>query len=120
MLSALPRSRSGDIRRCSAGQTRSRSVSHWGQNVPCRSYSLYASHEYKVIYDHVYIGCTGLVVEDAPSGLRAGHAAGAKTLAVCTSHTRQEIEDSGAKPDWIVSDLTRCVRSCVTDLAESA
>lgn len=48
-----------------------------------------------------------LVVEDAPSGLRAGCAAGAKTLAVCTSHTRQLIEDSGAKPNWIVSDLTR-------------
>ncbi|KII86404.1 hypothetical protein PLICRDRAFT_114851, partial [Plicaturopsis crispa FD-325 SS-3] len=48
-----------------------------------------------------------LVVEDAPSGLVAGRAAGAKTLAVCTSHTRQAIVDSGAKPDWIVKDLTR-------------
>lgn len=50
---------------------------------------------------------TGLVVEDAPSGIRAGHAAGARTLAVCTSHTRQAIVDSGASPDYIVTDLTR-------------
>jgi len=48
-----------------------------------------------------------LVVEDAPSGIRAGHAAGAQTLAVCTSHTRQAIVDSGANPDYIVRDLTR-------------
>jgi HAD superfamily hydrolase (TIGR01509 family) len=48
-----------------------------------------------------------LVVEDAPSGIRAGHAAGARTLAVCTSHTRQAIVDSGASPDYIVTDLTR-------------
>jgi HAD superfamily hydrolase (TIGR01509 family) len=48
-----------------------------------------------------------LVVEDATSGLQAACAAGAKTLAVCTSHDRQTIENSGAKPNWIVSDLTR-------------
>jgi len=48
-----------------------------------------------------------LVVEDAPSGLRAGHAAGSRVLAVCTSHTRQAIIDSGAKPDFIVKDLTK-------------
>jgi beta-phosphoglucomutase-like phosphatase (HAD superfamily) len=49
----------------------------------------------------------GLVVEDAPSGLKAGHAAGAKTLAVCTSHSRQEIVESGTNPDYIVKDLSR-------------
>lgn len=49
----------------------------------------------------------GLVVEDAPSGLIAGRAAGARTLAVCTSHTRDEIVASGAAPDFIVNDLTR-------------
>lgn len=49
----------------------------------------------------------GLVVEDAPSGLIAGRAAGAHTLAVCTSHTRDEIVASGAAPDFIVDDLTR-------------
>jgi beta-phosphoglucomutase-like phosphatase (HAD superfamily) len=48
-----------------------------------------------------------LVVEDAPSGIRAGHAAGSQTLAVCTSHTRQAIVDSGANPDYIVRDLMR-------------
>lgn len=48
-----------------------------------------------------------LVVEDAPSGIRAGHAAGARTLAVCTSHSRKIIVDSGANPDYIVEDLTK-------------
>lgn len=48
-----------------------------------------------------------LVVEDAPSGLKSGHAAGAKTLAVCTSHTKQQILDSGSNPDYIVDDLTK-------------
>ncbi|KAI0005341.1 HAD-like protein [Russula compacta] len=48
-----------------------------------------------------------LVVEDAPSGLRAGRAAGARTLAVCTSHTRDQIVASGVTPDFIVNDLTR-------------
>jgi hypothetical protein len=54
----------------------------------------------------------GLVVEDAPSGLKAGHAAGAKTLAVCTSHSRQEIVESGTNPDYIVKDLSRLVFCC--------
>jgi beta-phosphoglucomutase-like phosphatase (HAD superfamily) len=49
----------------------------------------------------------GLVVEDAPSGLIAGRAAGARTLAVCTSHTCDKIVASGATPDFIVNDLTR-------------
>ncbi|THH07937.1 hypothetical protein EW145_g3042 [Phellinidium pouzarii] len=47
-----------------------------------------------------------LVVEDAPSGLNAGRAAGSKTLAVCTSHTRQEILNAST-PDYIVKDLTK-------------
>lgn len=46
-------------------------------------------------------------MEDAPSGLIAGRAAGARTLAVCTSHTRDKIVESGAAPDFIVDDLTR-------------
>jgi len=46
-------------------------------------------------------------VEDAPSGLRAGNAAGARTLAVCTSHTRGQIIASGASPEFIVNDLTK-------------
>ncbi|KIP08522.1 hypothetical protein PHLGIDRAFT_117147, partial [Phlebiopsis gigantea 11061_1 CR5-6] len=48
-----------------------------------------------------------LVIEDAPAGIRAGRAAGCKVIAVCTSHTRQQLLDSGARPDYIVEDLTR-------------
>lgn len=51
----------------------------------------------------------GLVVEDAPSGLRAGRAAGSLTLAVCTSVPRATIVESGADPSYIVSDLTKYV-----------
>ena len=46
-----------------------------------------------------------LVVEDAPAGVRSGNAAGSKTLAVITSHTREQIEE--AKPDFIVPNLAR-------------
>ncbi|KAG8805914.1 hypothetical protein FRC17_005273, partial [Serendipita sp. 399] len=45
-----------------------------------------------------------LVVEDAPNGIRSGKAAGAKVLAVLTSHTREAVQ--AAEPDWIVPDLT--------------
>jgi glycerol-1-phosphatase len=59
-----------------------------------------------------------LVVEDAPSGIRSGRAAGAKTLAVLTSHTEEEMLASGVEPDYIVRDLSqyglyfsrRCIR----------
>jgi len=47
----------------------------------------------------------GLVVEDAISGLKAGKASGALTLAVCTSTERAILEVKG-KPDYIVRDLT--------------
>lgn len=50
-----------------------------------------------------------LVVEDAPSGIQAGAAAGAKTLAVCTSHSKVAIL-SESKPDFLVKDLTKCVQ----------
>jgi beta-phosphoglucomutase-like phosphatase (HAD superfamily) len=50
----------------------------------------------------------GLVVEDAISGLTAGRAAGALTLAVCTSTERILLVESG-KPDFIVNDLTKSV-----------
>ncbi|KAI0248092.1 HAD-like protein [Lactifluus subvellereus] len=56
-----------------------------------------------------------LVVEDAPSGLLAGRAAGARTLAVCTSHTRDQIAASGAVPDFIVNDLTSVSARWVDD-----
>ena len=52
---------------------------------------------------------TGLVIEDAPSGLKAGRAAGAKVMALCTSHSRDAIVASGADPDFIVEDLRRLV-----------
>jgi len=45
-----------------------------------------------------------LVLEDAPSGIRSGLAAGCKTLAVLTSHSRDQIEP--CKPDFLVKDLT--------------
>jgi len=47
-----------------------------------------------------------LVIEDAPSGIRSGHAAGAKTLAVLTSHSDKGMIDSGANPDYTVKDLS--------------
>ncbi|PFH54713.1 hypothetical protein AMATHDRAFT_72473 [Amanita thiersii Skay4041] len=47
-----------------------------------------------------------LVVEDAISGLKSGKAAGARTLAVCTSTSRDMILRSEANPDFIVADLT--------------
>ncbi|KAK4706043.1 hypothetical protein P7C70_g139, partial [Phenoliferia sp. Uapishka_3] len=46
-----------------------------------------------------------LVFEDAPSGLKAGLAAGCRTLAVCTSHTRDQIR--AIEATYRVVDLTR-------------
>ena len=48
-----------------------------------------------------------IVVEDAPSGIKSGVAAGSRVLAVCTSHERAEIEGLGAT--WIVTDLSKYV-----------
>ncbi|CAA7260030.1 unnamed protein product [Cyclocybe aegerita] len=45
-----------------------------------------------------------VVFEDAPSGIRSGRAAGCKTVALLTTHTRQQLEE--AKPDFIVKDLS--------------
>ncbi|MGB9290989.1 MAG: HAD-IA family hydrolase [Terracidiphilus sp.] len=42
-----------------------------------------------------------LVIEDAPSGIESGKAAGCKVLAVITSHSALEL----AKADWIVPSL---------------
>lgn len=44
-----------------------------------------------------------LVVEDAPAGIRSGQAAGCKTLALVTSHTREQME--ATKPDYLVTNL---------------
>ena len=48
-----------------------------------------------------------LVVEDAPAGVRSGNAAGSKTLALITSHTKEQVE--AASPTFIVKDLSRSV-----------
>ncbi|KAJ9213372.1 hypothetical protein DTO166G4_4998 [Paecilomyces variotii] len=44
-----------------------------------------------------------LVVEDAPSGVKAGKAAGFKVLGLATTHTIDQLKAAGA--DWIVQDL---------------
>ncbi|GAC97497.1 hypothetical protein PHSY_005083 [Pseudozyma hubeiensis SY62] len=44
-----------------------------------------------------------LVVEDAPPGVRAGKRAGAKTLALRTTHDGEKMQEEGA--DYIVEDL---------------
>jgi sugar-phosphatase len=45
-----------------------------------------------------------IVVEDAPAGVRAGKAAGARVIAFLTTMARRELEDAGA--DWIVPDAS--------------
>jgi sugar-phosphatase len=46
-----------------------------------------------------------VVVEDAPSGVRAGKAAGARVLAVLTTSDAQELQAAGA--EWIVRSLAQ-------------
>ncbi|KAI0344098.1 HAD-like protein [Trametopsis cervina] len=48
-----------------------------------------------------------IVVEDAPSGILSGRAAGCIVIAVCTSHSRKQLQQSGSNPHYIVQDLTR-------------
>jgi sugar-phosphatase len=43
-----------------------------------------------------------IVIEDAPAGIRAGKAAGARVLALRTTATDAELQQAGA--DWIVDD----------------
>jgi glycerol 3-phosphatase-1 len=46
----------------------------------------------------------GLVMEDAPAGVRAGKAAGCKVLAVTTTHTVGQVgELKAVGPDWLNS-----------------
>lgn len=44
-----------------------------------------------------------LVLEDAPSGIKAGKAAGFKVVALSTTHSLDKLRAAGA--DWIVEDL---------------
>ena len=44
-----------------------------------------------------------LVVEDAPSGIKAGKAAGFKVIGLVTTHSLEQVRDAGA--DWIIRDL---------------
>ncbi|KZV75120.1 phosphatase [Peniophora sp. CONT] len=53
-----------------------------------------------------------LVVEDAPAGVRSGHAAGCKTLGVVTSHSREVME--AVSPTFLVDKLDS-VTMTVTD-----
>jgi hypothetical protein len=55
----------------------------------------------------VRYGVTGLVVEDAVSGVVSGKASGARTLASATTTPREVLAASG--PDWMVPDLTQYV-----------
>ena len=48
-----------------------------------------------------------LVLEDAPSGIRAGKAAGFKVLALATTHKISHLLEAGA--DWIVRDMQSLV-----------
>ena len=51
-----------------------------------------------------------IVVEDAPAGVRAGKAAGARVIAFLTTMTRSSLEDAGA--DWIIQDCAEITASC--------
>jgi sugar-phosphatase len=51
-----------------------------------------------------------VVVEDAPAGVSAGHAAGAQVLALTTTHQAAELADA----DVIAADLS-CVSVNLTD-----
>jgi len=44
-----------------------------------------------------------LVLEDAPSGIRAGKAAGFQVVALATTHHIEQLKEAGA--DWIVKDM---------------
>jgi sugar-phosphatase len=54
-----------------------------------------------------------IVVEDAPAGIRAGKAAGARVIAVLTTMPRRDLEDAG--PDWIVQNCAGITASSDDD-----
>jgi len=49
-----------------------------------------------------------IVIEDAPAGIRAGKAAGARVLALRTTASDAELQQAGA--DWIVNDCADLFR----------
>lgn len=53
------------------------------------------------------------VLEDAPSGIKAGKAAGFKVIALTTTHSLPQLQEAGA--DWIVEDLNSVVVKGVED-----
>jgi sugar-phosphatase len=50
-----------------------------------------------------------IVVEDAPAGVRAGKAAGARVIAFLTTMRREDLDAAGA--DWLVQDCSNIVPS---------
>ncbi len=51
-----------------------------------------------------------IVIEDAPSGIRAGKAAGTRVIAFRTTMVRRDLEEAGA--DWIVQNCADIRASC--------
>lgn len=54
-----------------------------------------------------------VVLEDAPSGIKAGKAAGFKVIALKTTHSLEKLQEAGA--DWIVEDLRSVSVKAVVD-----
>ncbi|KAJ3554410.1 hypothetical protein NM688_g3129 [Phlebia brevispora] len=50
-----------------------------------------------------------LVIEDAPTGIRSGTAAGCKTMGLITSHTREQVE--AEHPTYLVKNLSQVTMS---------
>src|ERR1700681_431449 len=57
-----------------------------------------------------------IVVEDAPAGIRAGKAAGARVIAFLTTMPRRDLEDAGA--DWIIQNCADIAASAASDNAD--
>ena len=54
-----------------------------------------------------------MVLEDAPSGIKAGKAGGFKVVALTTTHSLEKLQAAGA--DWIVEDLRSIAVKGVVD-----
>lgn len=52
-----------------------------------------------------------LVIEDSPAGILAGKAAGCQVIGLATTHSIEQVRESGA--DWIVQDLRSVTLSSV-------